>query len=175
MKTAEIETKFTKGDMDTSGNYIQNQFCSYEIALKLKKLGFDEECFGYYTLMKDWMISTDPKYNTAPHFIGPNWCTEDMKMRFMYVVNSFGDRDSTIKNSGFTKAIHNIAVPLWQQVQSFLDDNGVIIGIIFVDNVFKYTLNTNNYVSNGFKDRMSAIKSATEHATNYLWDKKFNK
>lgn len=30
--------------MDTNGNYIQNQFCSYEIALKLKELGFDEEC-----------------------------------------------------------------------------------------------------------------------------------
>ena len=34
--------------MDTSENYIQNQFCSYEIALKLKELGFDEKCFGYY-------------------------------------------------------------------------------------------------------------------------------
>jgi hypothetical protein len=32
--------------MDTSGNYIRNQFCSYEIALKLKELGFDEPCFG---------------------------------------------------------------------------------------------------------------------------------
>ena len=35
--------------MDTSGNYIRNQFCSYEIALKLKELGFDEECFSAYT------------------------------------------------------------------------------------------------------------------------------
>ena len=94
---------------------MKEQFVIYKIALKLKELGFDEPCFGYYTIMKDWMISTDPKYNTDPHFIGPNWCTEDMKMRFMYVVNSFGDRDSTVKNSGFTKAIHNIAVPLWQQ------------------------------------------------------------
>ena len=34
--------------MDTNGNYIQNQFCSYEIALKLKNIGFDEECFGYF-------------------------------------------------------------------------------------------------------------------------------
>ena len=34
--------------MDTNGNYIQNQFCSYEIALKLKELGFDEECFKVY-------------------------------------------------------------------------------------------------------------------------------
>ncbi len=27
---------------------IQEQFVPYEIALKLKELGFDEECFGYY-------------------------------------------------------------------------------------------------------------------------------
>ena len=63
------------------------------------------------------------------------------------------------------------AAPLWQQAWQFLDDNGVIISIIFVDNVFKYTLNIENYVSNGFKNRMLAIKSATEHATSYLWDK----
>ena len=68
-----------------------------------------------------------------------------------------------------------VSQPLWQQVWSFLDDNGVIIGIIFVDNVFIYTLNIENYVSNEFKDRMSVIKSATEYATNYLWNKKFNK
>ena len=154
---------------------MKEQFCNYEISLKLKELGFDEECFGYYTSMKNWMISINPKYNSNPHFIGPNWCTEDMKMRFMYVQNSFGDRDSTVKNSKFTKNIQNVAVPLWQQAWSFLNDNGVIIGIIFVDDVFKYTLNIENYVSDEFKDRMSVIKSATEHATNYLWNKKFNK
>lgn len=27
---------------------IKNQFCSYEIALAMKELGFDEECFGLY-------------------------------------------------------------------------------------------------------------------------------
>ena len=34
--------------MDTNGNYIQNQFCSYEIALKLKELGFNEVTFTYF-------------------------------------------------------------------------------------------------------------------------------
>lgn len=109
---------------------MKKQFVTYEIALKLKELGFDEDCFGYYTPMKHWMISTNPKYNTVPHFIGPNWCTEDMKMRFMYVVNSFGDRNSTIKNSGFTKAIHNIAAPLWQQVIAwFKEKHNIYIDI----------------------------------------------
>ena len=119
---------------------MKKEFVTYEIALKLKELGFDEKCFGYYHINEGYKIG----------------------YAFCYSENT---RTSDC----------SILAPLWQQVQSFLDDNGVIIGIIFVDNVFKYTLNTNNYVSNGFKDRMSAIKSATEYATNYLWDKKFNK
>ena len=27
---------------------MEEQFVTYEIALKLKELGFNEECFGYY-------------------------------------------------------------------------------------------------------------------------------
>ena len=115
---------------------MKKQFVTYEIALKLKELGFDEECFGLY---KNEILLRD--YETFQR-------------------NEF---------------LNCIKAPLWQQVWSFLDDNGVIIGIIFVDNVFKYTLNIENYVSNEFKDRMSVIKSATEYATNYLWNKKFNK
>lgn len=119
---------------------MKKEFVTYEIALKLKELGFDEPCFGYYTIMKNWMISTDPKYNTDPHFIGPNWCTEDMKMRFMYVVNSFGDRDSTVKNSEFTKAIHNIAVPLWQQcIDWFREKHNMYIEITYEGGLQKDT------------------------------------
>ena len=115
---------------------MKEQFVTYEIALKLKELGFDKFCFGLYKNKKFYR-----DYDTF------QW-------------DNFSDC---------------IKTPLWQQVHSFLDDNGVIISIIFVDNVFKYTLNIENYVSNEFKDRMSVIKSATEYATNYLWNKKFNK
>ena len=139
---------------------MEEQFVTYEIALKLKELGFDEKCIAsYYTNIKE--------NNTAKYDVRK-------KLNASFDYNAFTDEDDSgyIRNSDKE---YYISAPLWQQVQSFLDDNGVIIGIIFVDNVFKYTLNTNNYVSNGFKDRMSAIKSATEYATNYLWDKKFNK
>ena len=108
---------------------IKEQFVTYEIALKLKELGFDEPCFGYYTPMKYWMISTNPKYNSEPHYIGPNWCTEDMKMRFMFVTNIFGDRDSVVKNSEFTKAIHNVVVPLYSQVIDWCDSKGYYINV----------------------------------------------
>ena len=32
---------------------MQEQFVTYEIALSLKELGFDEECFGYYSEQYD--------------------------------------------------------------------------------------------------------------------------
>ena len=34
--------------MNTQPQTIEEQFVPYEIALKLKELGFKEECFGYY-------------------------------------------------------------------------------------------------------------------------------
>lgn len=120
---------------------MEKEFVTYDIALKLKELGFDEECLGAY--MGHKLV-----------IVGDNLIQTNVTA---YEANNY------------------IKAPLWQQVWSFLDDNGVIIGIIFVDNVFKYTLNIENYVSDGFRDRMSAIKSATEYATSYLWNKKFNK
>ena len=152
---------------------MQKQFCTYEISKELKELNFDEECLAYYckeAIYEDKdgnktnfvLLSAKKRGELVGHGSVRNYL-------FQWLLNN----DKT--HGELHTLSQSIAAPLWQQVQSFLDDNGVIIGIIFVDNVFKYTLNIDNYVSNGFKDRMSAIKSATEHATNYLWDKKFNK
>ena len=98
---------------------MEKQFVTYEIALKLKELDFDEPCFGYYTPMKEWMMA-GTRINPERHFHGCNWANSDNSMYFMYKQNSFGDRDSVVKNSEFTKAIHNVAVPLWQQVIDWL-------------------------------------------------------
>ena len=136
---------------------MKKQFVTYEIALKLKELGFDEPCLAYYDIKILFPIEQPlpDEFNTT-------------KTNNIHYDNDF--------HYPLIKLEDDIIIaPLWQQVWSFLDDNGVIIGIIFVDNVFKYTLNIENYVSNEFKDRMSVIKSATEYATNYLWNKKFNK
>ena len=109
---------------------MEKQFVTYEIALKLKELGFDESCFGYYTPMKDWMMKG--KYSDGKlRFHGPNWANVDNSMYFMYIVNSFGDRESTVKNSDFTKSITNVAVPLWQQVIDwFRDEHDIVIEIV---------------------------------------------
>ena len=153
---------------------MKEQFVTYEIALKLKELGFDEPCFGYYTPMKSWMISTNPKYNPEPHFIGPNWCNDDMSFYFMYKANCFGDRTESIKNSQFTKAIKNIAVPLWQQVIDwFREKHNMYIEITYEGGLQKDTSlysfqiwsnQTSNKSDkmNYYKARESAILKAIE-------------
>jgi hypothetical protein len=44
---------------------MQKEFVPYELAAKLKQLGFDEPCFGYhYTLNgKDWKFADNHKYH----------------------------------------------------------------------------------------------------------------
>ena len=86
--------------MDTSGNYIRNQFCSYEIALKLKELGFDEKCIAsYYTNIKE--------NNTAKYDVRK-------KLNASFDYNAFTDEDDSgyIRNSDKE---YYISVPLWQQ------------------------------------------------------------
>ena len=51
---------------------MKEQFVTYEIALKLKELGFDKPCFGYYRPMKEWMME-GTKFNSERHFHGCNW------------------------------------------------------------------------------------------------------
>ena len=53
---------------------INNQFIPYNLALELKELGFDEECFGWYSPVMNGLLiycnstndGTEEKYCTAP-------------------------------------------------------------------------------------------------------------
>jgi hypothetical protein len=42
---------------------MKNEFVTYEVALALKELGFDEECFGYYVITT-LLITTDNVYDS---------------------------------------------------------------------------------------------------------------
>ena len=35
---------------------MKNEFAPYDLALAMKELGFDEKCFGFYSLIHDLMI-----------------------------------------------------------------------------------------------------------------------
>ena len=87
--------------MDTNGNYIQNQFCSYEIALKLKELGFDEKCVAsYYTY--DIKNFSKGKYDYRGKFEF-DYSTEDQ-----YIVNS--------------NETYYVSAPLWQQTITWIEN-----------------------------------------------------
>jgi hypothetical protein len=48
----------------TDTNKMNKEFVTYEIALALKELGFDEPCFGYYYTLngKDWKFAEKGEY-----------------------------------------------------------------------------------------------------------------
>ena len=57
---------------------MEKEFVPYELAVKLKELGFDEPCFGYYITLngKDWKLvdtyeyhQIDDELNIGPKFI----------------------------------------------------------------------------------------------------------
>lgn len=107
---------------------MKDLFLSYSLSLIAKQKGFDEPCFGYYKPIKPWMMK-GTHVNSEPHFHGCNWPNDDNTFYFMYVQNSFGDRDSTTQNSKFTKATENIAVPLYQQITDWFRIRGIDIVI----------------------------------------------
>ena len=56
---------------------MKKQFVTYEIALKLKELGFDEECLGYYTINNKGLLYpyNKSKYINRKDFlcVAPLW------------------------------------------------------------------------------------------------------
>ena len=93
---------------------MEKEFIYYEQSLDLKKLGFDEPCWGYFTPLKHWQIK-DYKGDPSP------WLKYDVgdHMYLKTVSNPFGDnlhrKETFIKNSSFKKAIKNISAPLYRQ------------------------------------------------------------
>ena len=119
---------------------MEKQFVTYEIALKLKELGFDEECLACFHTF----LTTDNKLPLFRNFI----------------IN----KNSAIKN--------HVSAPLWQQVIDWCDLNGLLIGTIIIDNLYKSTINKINYETELFHSRNESIKRAIEFAISYLQDNK---
>jgi hypothetical protein len=80
---------------------MKEQFCTYEISLKLKEIGFDEDCLAYY---KDTKI------------VGVNrWDRKDFEFHYI----------SLKEITNITSEI--VLAPLWQQVIDWLHCKGVFI------------------------------------------------
>jgi hypothetical protein len=52
---------------------MKNQFVTYEIALALKELGFDEECFGYWCYYTENIVIPDQVDAGNRAFGAPLW------------------------------------------------------------------------------------------------------
>ena len=54
---------------------MEKEFVPYELAVKLKELGFDEECFGYYTELEDFVMRPHLRQQDCIEgkFLAPTW------------------------------------------------------------------------------------------------------
>ena len=93
---------------------MENQFVTYEIALKLKELGFDEKCVAsYYTY--DIKNFSKGKYDYRGKFEF-DYSTEDQ-----YIVNS--------------NETYYVSAPLWQQVIDWFDKKDIHIMVQFPQSI----------------------------------------
>ena len=114
---------------------MKKQFVTYEIALKLKELGFDEECFAYYNKMgsfvdEDGSIYKKSKvlfleYDNQFNQISPLWFEKDI-IKEMWDEGSYWDGEhSRCKLVG-----NDVKALLWQQVIDwFREKHNIIIDV----------------------------------------------
>lgn len=101
---------------------MNKEFIPYEQALALKKLGFDEQCFGIYEI-QDKLLVID--YNNKP-------LTEEQQKRpTMYIPNN---RNSVLPQWA-------ISAPLYQQVFRWFREKGWELFIMRINEGF-YTLSS---------------------------------
>ena len=121
---------------------MEKQFVTYEIALKLKELGFSVPCFSDYTENGNLMD-----------------------------IGDYSNDDKIGELDGHSYYISCLS-PLWQQAIDWCDSKGLLVGTIVVDNLYKSTINKINYETELFHSRNESIKRAIEFAISYLQDNK---
>lgn len=127
---------------------IEKQFVTYEIALALKELGFDEPCMAIYR----------DRWND----FGVTLISDGIKIK--------GTQSNTLYYKSDKEMI--CLAPLWQQAIDWCDSKGLLVGTIVVDNLYKSTINKINYETELFHSRNESIKRAIEFAISYLQDNK---
>lgn len=94
---------------------MKHLFCSFEIALKLKELGFDEECLAFSS-------GVDKKirfyYEEYDKICNTNYGT---------ISNSRIDTEYIFEENEDESIVESVAIPLWQQCISFLKERHVLI------------------------------------------------
>lgn len=67
---------------------MQKEFVTYEIALKLKELGFNEKCFGYYFHDKSLILDVDNLDSYKFKLLAPLWqqVIDFFREKYNYVI-----------------------------------------------------------------------------------------
>lgn len=92
---------------------MKEQFVTYEIALKLKELGFDEECLAIYT--------HNNEHYTAGTF-------------FLHTPHPFTIEELIPEVQDIRESAVYILAPLWQQAIDWLFSNGIAVQFWFNTN-----------------------------------------
>ena len=102
---------------------MREQFIPYEEALALKKLGFNEECFGFYRKNKKLNLNTAPSKE-----IRNFWVDIDIKLY------SKGDTYATAEGP-MLESIAGTAAPTWRQAFNWFRKKGINSTIVFEEDV----------------------------------------
>ena len=109
---------------------MKEQFVTYEIALKLKELDFNEECFGYFNEKKNLILAS---------------VSADKKFIPFYYTNLYATKWLGSIFSSKNKKNNICVAPLWQQVIDwFRDEKFINIEIIRFPNINKWGFITTN-------------------------------
>jgi hypothetical protein len=89
---------------------MKKEFTSYKLALKMKKIGFDDQCFGYYESQDKYLVIN---YN--------NQLTEEQTKRpGLYITDN---RNSTLPQWA-------VSAPTYSQAFNWFRDNHRIVSVI---------------------------------------------
>jgi hypothetical protein len=104
---------------------MKEQFVTYEIALKLEELGFDEECFAYYNTIRTAIDENESiykkskvlflEYDNQFNQIFPIWFEKGI-VEYMWKEGSYWNGE----HSRCELVGNDVKAPLWQQVIDWL-------------------------------------------------------
>ena len=142
---------------------MEKQFVTYEIALKLKELGFDEECLAYYTSPSQNEVYLDKDGEKTRFCLLSRKISGELKGQGSvrnYLFQWLLDNDKT---SGELHTLaHSVTAPLWQQVIDwFIDKYDIHISLEpiykpqqFQNLMYCYAISTKENFYGGIDDNL---------------------
>ena len=133
---------------------MEEQFVSYEMALKLKEKGFNERCFGL------WETWANSKWNAYPDYGG-----------VVELYCKYYSHRLLFTNFPFDKRYDNVILaPTHQQVIDWLDSLNINILLTYSSDVWGYQIpyRVSSTWDNSWLERKDALNAAIEEAIKFI-------